>query len=157
MACAHARHARRALPGLIAALALAGCGGDDDANDPEAVSKMLRDAAGAAADSDGDRACSHLTDRAQTQIVLQTGGRLGDVDCSAAVARALLFLGADERARIGRLEPTGISLTGDSGKAVMRSPASDGPSPIVAQLSVAKEDGEWKISGFGENTQAPGF
>ena len=152
-----ARHARRALPGLIAALALAACGGDEAANDPEAVAAMLRDAAGAAAESDGDKACGHLTDRAQTQIVLQTGGRLGNVDCPAAVGRALLFMGPGERARIGRLVPTDIRVAGDSGSAVMRSPAGDGASPIVAPLSLSKEDGDWKIAGFGENTQAPGF
>ena len=118
---------------------------------------MLREAAGAAAKSDGEQACEHLTGRAQTQIVLQTGGRLGNVDCPAAVGRALLFMSPAERERIGRLEPTGIRLTGDSGTAIMRSPAGDGASPIVAPLSLAKEDGDWKIAGFGEGTQAPGF
>ena len=147
MAGAAARHARRALPGLIAALALAGCGGDEPANEAEAVAEMLRAAAAAAGESDSDKACEHLSDRAQTQVVLQTGGRLGNVDCPAAVGRALLFLGPAERKRIGELQPTDISLRGGSGSAVMRSPAGTAQ-PISAQGSVAREDGDWKISGF---------
>ena len=118
---------------------------------------MLREAATAAGKSDGDAACGHLSDRAQTQIVLQTGGRLGNADCSQAVGRALLFMSPAERQKIGRLVPTDIRITGDSGSAVMRSPAADAASPIVAPLSLTKEDGDWKIAGFGENTQAPGF
>jgi hypothetical protein len=160
VARAPAGHARRALSGLTAALALglAACGGGDEpANDVDAVAKMLREAAGAAAKSDGDGACDHLSYRAQTQIVLQTGGRLGNTDCPGAVGRALLFMSPAERARLGRLVPSDIRLAGDSGSAVMRSPAGDGASPIIAPLSLAREDGDWKIAGFGENTQAPGF
>ena len=118
---------------------------------------MLREAAGAAADRDSDKACGYLSHGAQTQIVLQTGGRLGNTDCPGAVGRALLFMSAAERERIGRLVPTDIRLAGDSGSAVMRSPAADAQAPIVVSLSVEKEDGDWKIGGFGEETQAPGF
>lgn len=156
MARATAWLARRALPGALA-LALVACGGDEPADDADAVAQMLRDAATAASESDSDDACSHLSDRAQTQIVLQTGGRLGNVDCPAAVGRALLFMSPEERKRLGRLVPTDIRVTGDSGSAVMRSPAGDGVSPIVAPLSLSKEGGDWKIAGFGEGTQAPGF
>lgn len=155
MARARAWLARRALPGALA-LALAACGGDEPANDTDAVAQMLRDAATAASESDSEEACGHLSDRAQTQIVLQTGARLGNVDCPAAVGRALLFMSPDDRRRLGQLVPTDIRVTGDSGSAVMRSPAGE-TSPIVAQLSLAKEGGDWKIAGFGENTQAPGF
>ena len=151
MAGTVARAARRALPGLIAAAALAGCGGGDEpASETEAVAEMLRTAATAAGEADTDKACEYLSDRARAQVVLRTGGRLGNVDCSAAVGRALLFLGPDERRRIGELQPTDIRLAGGSGTAVMRSPATQ-QNPIVAGLSVAKEGDDWKIAGFADD------
>lgn len=156
MAGTAARVARRALPGLTA-LALAACGGGSDPADPRAVAEALEKAAAAVGKGEGDDACAFLTDQAQTQIVLRTGGRLGaGADCSQAVGRATLFMSRQDRRRIKTLEATDIRITGDSATAVMRS--TSGEPPIVVPLSVKREDGEWKVSGFGEDASGvPGF
>jgi hypothetical protein len=153
---AHAWPAGRALSGLIAAALLAGCGSGPPASDPASVAKATQEAAQAAAKSDSDGACGHLTHTAQTQIVLQTGGRLGDVDCSQAVGRALLFLDKAARDRIRSLQATDIRIDGDSASVVMRSPPGD-PAPMTVPMSLKLEGGDWKINGFGEPAGVPGF
>jgi hypothetical protein len=80
----------RTLGLLAAAILYAGCGGGGGPKtDPDAIAQVLKDAAKAAADGDGDKACSYLTPDAQRQVVLQTGaGVLGQADCSTSVKRA---------------------------------------------------------------------
>src|SRR3954451_17442143 len=111
------------IPVLLAAV-LAGCGGGAAKSDADAVSQVLKDAAKAVADSDGDKACSYLTPDAQRQAQLQVGaGVLGEVDCPTLVKRATAFMTPLDRKQIESLEPSNIQVNGTSGSATMASQA----------------------------------
>src|SRR3954467_13038101 len=100
------------IPVLLAAV-LAGCGGGAPKSDADAVSQVLKDAANAVADADGDKACGYLTADAQRQAELQFGsGVLGETDCPTLVKRATIILSPLEKKQIGSLEPTNIQLNG---------------------------------------------
>jgi hypothetical protein len=130
---------------------LSGCGGGGGPKtDADAVAKVLKDAAKAAADGNGDKACSYLTPDAQRQAVLQVaGGALGQIDCSQAVNRAQLILSPLEKKQIGSLDPSNVQINRANASATMATntgaPAGQGMS---VQLNLQKVGTDWKISGF---------
>ena len=152
MARAAARNAHRALPGLVAALALAltGCGGGDGGSqsDVDAIAGVLESAADAVADREGDRACGYLTEDAQRQAVLQFGGpNQLNTDCGTFVNRTTLFLTPLDRERIGDLEATEIAVDGTKASAALRSQTGT-QQPMSARFNLEKVEDDWKISGF---------
>jgi hypothetical protein len=144
---------------FLIVVAIAGCGGGGGTkSDADAVAQVLKDAAHAVADGDGDKACGHLTADAQRQAALQFGGgRLGDVDCPTLVGRATVFLSPLERKQIESLEPANVQVNGDSASAAMQTqagvPAGQG---ISLQLNLQRSDGDWKVSGFSNVAGLPG-
>jgi hypothetical protein len=119
---------------------------------------MLKDAAGAVADSDGDKACSYLTPDAQRQAQLQVGaGVLGNVDCPTLVKRATAFMAPLDKEQIKDLQPQNVQVNGDSASATLATntgaPAGQG---ISVQLNLQKVNGDWKISGFQNAVGLPG-
>jgi hypothetical protein len=149
----------RFLSGLAAvSLLAAGCGGGSPKTDAEAVAKVLKDAANAAAAGKGDEACSHLTPDAQRQAVLQTGaGVLGNSDCVQVVKRAQFILTPLDKQRIKSLEPTNLQVNGTSASATMATAAGAAAGQgISMQLTLQKVDGQWKISGFSGQQGLPG-
>ena len=136
---------------LLIAL-FAGCGGGDaPKTDVDAVTQVLRDAAQAVAESDGDKACSYLTPDAQRQAQLQMGaGALGQVDCPTLVKRGTAFLSPLDRKRIESLEPANVNVNGTSASATL---AAEGTS---VQLNLQKLGEDWKISGFANAVGLPG-
>jgi hypothetical protein len=144
---------------LALAQAASGCGGGGGPKtDADAVAQVLKDAAKAAADGDGDKACGYLTPDAQRQAVLQTGaGVLGDTDCSQAVKRAQLFLSRLDKKQIKSMQPTHIQINGGVANATMATTAGTAPGQgISVQLNLQKVDGDWKISGFVNQQGLPG-
>jgi hypothetical protein len=142
-----------------AALLLGGCGGGGaPKTDADAVAQVLGDAAKAAADGDGDKACGYLTPDAQRQAVLETGaGTLADTDCSQAVKRAQLVLSPLEKKQIKSLQPANVQVNGGSASATMASAAGSAPGQgISVQLNVQKVGSDWKISGFASQQGLPG-
>jgi hypothetical protein len=120
---------------------------------------VLKDAAEATAKGDGDKACGHLTDEAQRQALLQLGsaGGPGTTSCSQLVGRAQFFLTPLDKERIKDLEATEISVNGTSASATLRGNAGEQPGQAtVVPLNLAKIDGDWKISGFGQASGLPG-
>jgi hypothetical protein len=142
---------------LVVAL-LAGCGGGGPKTDADAVSQVLKDAAAAVADGDGDKACSYLTPDAQRQAQLQVGaGVLGEVDCPTLVKRATAFMTPLDRKQIESLEPSNVQVNGSSASATMASQAGATQAQGVSvQLSLQKVGEDWKISGFANATGVPG-
>jgi hypothetical protein len=142
---------------LLVAL-LAGCGGGGPKTDADAVSQVLKDAAKAVADSDGDKACSYLTPDAQRQAQLQVGaGALGQVDCPTLVKRATAFMNPLDRKQIKSLQPSNIQLNGTSASATMATQAGAPPGQgISVQLTLQKVGEDWKISGFSNAAGLPG-
>jgi hypothetical protein len=139
---------------------LCGCGGGGGPKtDADAVAQVLKDTVAAAADGDGDKACSHLTPDAQRQAILQTGaGRLGNVDCATAVKQAQLVLTPLDKSRIKSLQPTNVVVNGGSASATLASESGAAPGQgISIQLNLQKLGEDWKISGFQGGQGVPGF
>ncbi|MFL5895477.1 MAG: hypothetical protein ACJ76Z_10225 [Thermoleophilaceae bacterium] len=149
----------RAIAVGLTALALAGCGGRGaPKTDADAVTQVLKDAAKAAADGDGDKACSYLTPDAQSQAVLETAsGTLGDTSCAQAVKRAQLVLTPLDKTRIKSLEPSNVRVNGTSASATMASGSGADQSQVISvQLNLQKVGSDWKISGFVNQQGLPG-
>jgi hypothetical protein len=144
---------------LVAISLLAGCGGGGGPkSDADAVGQVLKDAAKAVADGDGDKACGYLTPDAQRQAQLQVGAAaLGDSDCPTIVKRATIILTPLERKQIESLEPSNIQVNGTSASATMATEAGAAPGQGVSvQLNLQKVGEDWKISGFANATGLPG-
>ena len=137
---------------LVAIALVAGCGGGGaPKSDAEAVGQVVKDAAQAVADRDGDKACGYLTPDAQRQAQLQVGaGALGNVDCPTLIERATAFLTPLDRKRIESLEPANVQVNGSSASATA---AAEGTS---IQLNLQKTGDDWKISGFANAVGLPG-
>lgn len=162
MAGTCARLAGRALPGLAAGLLLlpAGCGGGGGPqSDPDAVVHVLKDAAKAVADKDGDKACGYLTPDAQRQAVLTVGAEraFGSVDCATLVNRATAFLTPLDKKRIESLEPANVQVNGAAASATMATqPGTAAGQGTSVQLNLQKVGEDWKISGFANAQGLPG-
>ena len=144
---------------LLATVLVAGCGGGAaPKTDADAVAQVLKDAAKAAADGDGDKACGYLTPDAQRQAVLEVaGGQLGDTDCSQAVSRAQLILSPLEKKQLGSLEPSNVQVNGAVASATMGTSAGTaGGQTMSVQLNLQKVGQDWKISGFVNQQGLPG-
>jgi hypothetical protein len=137
---------------------LAGCGGGGPKTDADAVAQTLKDAAGAVADRDGDKACGYLTADAQRQAALQVGnGVLGSVSCPALIAQATAFLTPLDRQQIKDLQPSNVQVSGTSASATMATSAgAEQGSGISVQLNLTKIGGDWKITGFQNAVGLPG-
>jgi hypothetical protein len=157
-----ARLARRALPGLAAALLLlpAGCGGGGGPkSDSDAVVQVLKDAAKAVADKDGEKACGYLTPEAQRQAVLTVGAAqaFGNIDCATLVNRATAFLTPLDKKQIESLEPASVQVNGAAASARMASTAGAAPGQGTSvDLNLQKVGGDWKISSFVNAQGLPG-
>jgi hypothetical protein len=144
---------------LVAIALLAGCGGGGGpTSDADAVGQVLKDAAKALADGDGDKACGYLTADAQRQAQLQVGAAaLGDADCPTVVKRATIILTPLERKQIESLEPSNIRVNGTGASATMATQVGAAPGQgMSVQLNLQKVGEGWKISGFANATGVPG-
>src|SRR4051794_18961855 len=147
-----------AIPMVVAAV-LIGCGGGGGPkSDADAVAKVLKDAAGAVADGNGEKACGYLTPDAQRQAQLQVGaGVLGNVDCPTLVKQATAFMAPLDRQQIKKLEPQNVQVNGTSASATLASNGlQQGAQPISVQLNLTKVGSDWKISGFQNLQGLPG-
>jgi hypothetical protein len=123
------------------------------------VTTALKDAVGAVADADGNKACGYLTPDAQRQAVLQLGsGVLNNVDCATLVRRATAFMSPLDLEQIRNLEPQNVQVNGTQASATVATPAGGPPDsrPMSVQLTLTKVEGDWKISGFRNAVGLPG-
>ena len=119
--------------------------------------KVLKDAAAAVADGDGDKACGYLTPDAQRQAQLQFGfGQLAQADCPTAVKRATAFMAPLDREQIESLEPQNVQVNGGSASATMATSVGTSGQGMSVGLSLQKVGEDWKISGFSDVRGAPG-
>ena len=130
---------------LLIAL-LAGCGGGGPKSDPDAIHQLVKDAAKAVADRDGDKACGYLTPEAQQQVVQLAGGAFGGSDCAGVVKLVTATLAPLDRKQIEDAEPQNLTISGTTATAdvVVPSPTNQGPS---LQLTLQKIGEDWKIAG----------
>jgi hypothetical protein len=130
----------------------AGCGGGGPKSDSDAVVQVLKDAAKAVADKDGEKACGYLTPDAQRQAVLTVGAAqaFGNIDCATLVNRATAFLSPLDRKQIESLEPANVTVNGAAASARMAGRATS------VDLNLQKVGQDWKISGFSNAQGLPG-
>lgn len=138
---------------------LTGCGGGGPKTDAEAVAQVLKSAAGAVADGDGDKACSYLTAQAATQAAQEVGGGLlANVDCPTMVKRATAFMAPLDRQQIKDMQPTNIVVNGAAANATMsiQTGTPSGQSGPSVQVNLTKIGSDWKIAGFSNVSGLPG-
>jgi hypothetical protein len=142
---------------LVIAL-LAGCGGGGPKTDADAVKQAVQDAARAAADGNGDKACGYLTPDAQRQVALQIGsGVLGNVDCPTLVKQATRFLTPLDKQQIKDLQPANVQVSGTAASATLATQTGTAQGARMSvQLNLQKIGSDWKISGFANEQGLPG-
>jgi hypothetical protein len=130
---------------LLAVAALAGCGGGGPKSDPDAIHDLLKGAANAVADRDGDKACGYLTPEAQQQVLQLAGGAFDARDCPGVVKLVAGTLAPLDRKQIEDAEPQNIVVNGTTATAevVTPSPTDQGQS---VQLTLQKIGDDWKVS-----------
>lgn len=126
---------------------LVGCGGAGPKSDPDAIHQLLKDAANAVADGDGDKACGYLTPEAQQQVVQLTGAAFGGTDCAGVVKFATATLAPLDRKQIEDAEPQNIAVTGTTATAQVALPSSTNQGQSLALTLVKTSDG-WRIAGL---------
>jgi hypothetical protein len=138
---------------LLAALALAGCGGDDDSGDAPAVNlppprgsdteqiqETWRLYYTSLAARDGGRACALLTERGRDEVVRESSDSGGECEEVVAVL-GTFFKGYSSKLR-------DIEVSGESATAI--APRSG---EIQEQaLALKRDDGRWKI----DHAERPG-
>jgi hypothetical protein len=143
---------------LLALVLVAGCGGGGPKSDPEAVTQVLKDAAKAISNGDGDKACGYLTPDAQREAALQVGGGLlANTDCPTLVKRATAFMTPLDRRQIESLQPANVQVNGTSASATLSTQGgANETQPLSVQLNLQKTGSDWKISGFTNAQGLPG-
>jgi hypothetical protein len=130
---------------LIAIAVLAGCGGGGPKSDPDAIHDLLKRAANAVSDRDGDKACGYLTPEAQQQVVQLAGGGFGGTDCAEVVKVVSATFAPIDRKQIEDAEPQNVTVTGTTATAEVVVPSANNHGPSV-QLTLQKAGSDWKIS-----------
>lgn len=130
---------------MFAVALLAGCGGGGPKSDPDAILDLLKSAAGAVADRDGDKACGYLTPEAQQQVLQLAGGAFDAQDCPSVVKLVAGTLAPLDRRQIEDAEPQNIVVTGTTATAEVVVPSADNQGPTV-QLTLQKIGSDWKVS-----------
>jgi hypothetical protein len=126
---------------LVPALALAACGGGDDAGDAKQV---VRDFVTATNARDGEKLCGHLL----TQDYMEKAtGATGDAAVKACKQQLRLLTGLKIRlVSIGK-------TTVDGDKATVRAVIVASGQRSARVFSLAKEDGDWKLQAGQETAQ----
>jgi hypothetical protein len=127
----------------IAAMGVAGCGGDDSGgggDDESQIRDVVSNYAVAIADKDGDTACGFLTESAR-KAVESAGEALDANGCAEVMEKATAEASDDERDQLKDIEVTSVKIDGDRATVQVKAAGETGdPSTLV------KEDGEWRIA-----------
>jgi hypothetical protein len=128
---------RLLIVGAIAVAVLAGCGGDDDG--AASAREVAQSYANAQTSSDFEQVCDLFSDELRQQF--------GGDDCS----RFLEEQSSGLPRRQFRL--TSVDEQGDRATATLVTPGESGE-PVQLQISLQREDGDWRVSGIGEGPSA---
>jgi hypothetical protein len=128
----------------VVALALAGCGGGDEAPSSGEVDDVVADYAHAFGGGDGERACELLTDEARDAFVKRVSSVVGTTDCAEAMAKLQSFAGPTITGPFEDATVEDVEVDGDRATADL---VADGHTEEVTLESV---DGDWLL------TRAPG-
>lgn len=127
---------------LAAAIALAGCGGDDKpADDQTAARDAVTSFTKAFAAGDGDKACSLLTAAAQTAFVNRAKVATGATKCPEVMQRVAQLAGESVTGPLSKATVGDVKVTGNTATTTL---SASGHSTLV---TLSKEDGEWKLNG----------
>jgi hypothetical protein len=126
---------------VVAGALLAGCGGGDRVSDSDAVRATVTGFSKALGAGEGDAACDLLTRQAQADLVKRAASLAGTRDCAAVIAKLHDSAGGDVNAAFSSAIVADVKVMDDT--ATARLIASGHPAPV----SLAKEDGEWRLTG----------
>jgi hypothetical protein len=126
---------------------LVGCGGGGPKSDPDAIHDLLKNAAQAIADRNGQTVCGYLTPEAQQQVLQLAGGEFDASDCAGAVKFETAALAPLDRKQIEDAEPQNIQVTGNTATAQVVAPSPDNQGRAV-QVSLQKTPDGWRVSAF---------
>jgi hypothetical protein len=129
---------------LAAALAIAGCGGDDVYSTPVKSVSAYNDAV---AGGDGDKACSHLDPAAQQELRDSTQGSARG-SCKQVIDLLAAFYDDATKDRL-RAAKVSSSQHGDSALARFNSPVPFGGPERPTTYELRKIGGKWKITSLG--------
>jgi hypothetical protein len=132
--------ATRAAAAIIAALAMAGCGGggEEKGPSPRAVVESFAKAFGA---GDGERACDLLTKAAQKAFIARVQPLTGADDCPAAIEKLVDAAGGSVSKAYASAKVDQVKISGSKATATL---TAEGGATTVA---LAKEDGDWRLTG----------
>ena len=133
-----------------AALAMAGCGDDDEASSPEGAVQAYNEAV---ADGDGERACGYLDQAAQEELRQATQG---DARGSCPQIIDLISAFYDDATK-DRLRDTEVEADteGDRAAARFTSPAGFGGPDREQTMELRRVGDEWKIVTLGLKIETP--
>ena len=132
---------------VLAALAVAGCGGGggDSRPDGEQVIAVTTDFAHAFGRGDGDKACSLMTPGGRDALVSRVQSLVGTNDCAEAVTKLQTLAGPNVTGPFETAKASGATVAGDKATATLTA------NGHATQVSLEKRDGEWLLS------KAPGL
>ena len=122
---------------VVAALAVAGCGG---ASDEEQVRTTVEDYIIAFVDGDGDKACDLLTKETRDAFVQQVSSLVKTRDCGEAIKKLGDLAGPTVDRALKGAKVTEVKVNGENATATLESRGTKTPTQLK------KEDGDWKIS-----------
>jgi hypothetical protein len=126
---------------VLAGALLAGCGGGGKAPDSEAVRSAVGDFSKALGTGDGGTACGLLTTQARAEFIKRTASLGGTRDCAGAIAKIHDAAGADVNAAFSSATVADVKVMGDTATATLTASGHRAP------VSLAKEDGDWRLQG----------
>jgi hypothetical protein len=126
---------------VVAGALLGGCGGGDRLSDSEAVRAAVGGFSKALGTGDGSAACELLTTQARDDLVKRAASLGGTRDCPTAIAKLHDAAGAEVNAAFSSATVADVKVMGET--ATARLIASGHPAPV----SLAKQDGEWRLMG----------
>jgi hypothetical protein len=124
----------------LAAGLLAGCGGDGPSDAEQVVDSYLQ----AIADGDGEKACEHLTEAVQRQLIDAAPAELGAGDCPAAAEAIAGALTEQQRRQLRDTQYGEVTVDGDRATVPIQG---GGTVQLTKTGSGAYEARSWQISG----------
>ena len=139
----HKRSALRAgaLALVVAAALLAGCGGGDRRSDRDEVASAVGAFSKALGAGNGSAACELLTTQAQAELVTRAASLAGTRDCASVITKIHDAAGDEVNAAFSSATVADVKVMGETATATLTASGHRAP------VSLAKEDGEWRLQG----------
>ena len=128
---------------LVAAVAVAGCGGGSDGkpSDETAARDVVTSFTKAFAAMDGDKACALLTPQAQAAFVERARVATGSTRCPETMQRVAQLAGSSVTDPLSKASVGEVKVTGNTATTTLTANGHSTP------VTLSKADGSWKLNG----------